>query len=239
MLSFTTAHVAIVALRYKRARPRAPYRAPWNVRFRGHAMPLTRGARRDRDVRRLGLGRRAPRRGAHGRDRLDGVGMARLRRLPPAPGLDLTTRRTKIDRGPRARPTSCAGLPLRARAGLRLRRQRARAARRGQARRRGRQRRRDLRRWRCRASCRSTAGWRTRRTAAAPCSRARSSSAGARACGCAPALVRTRNPGRDDRRGGASGGAPRSSTSARPTARPPRARSGPRRGTCSASARAG
>src|SRR3954451_24294398 len=41
MLSFTTAHVAIIALRYKQPdRPR-PYRAPWNVRVRGAEIPLT------------------------------------------------------------------------------------------------------------------------------------------------------------------------------------------------------
>src|SRR2546423_3001619 len=40
MLSFTTAHIAIVALRYKQPdRPR-PYRTIWNVRFRGHDLPL-------------------------------------------------------------------------------------------------------------------------------------------------------------------------------------------------------
>jgi basic amino acid/polyamine antiporter, APA family len=41
MLSFTTAHVAVVALRYRQPdRPR-PYRAPWNVRVRGREIPLT------------------------------------------------------------------------------------------------------------------------------------------------------------------------------------------------------
>jgi APA family basic amino acid/polyamine antiporter len=41
MLSFTTAHIAIVALRYKDPdRPR-PYRVPWNVRFRGGWLPLS------------------------------------------------------------------------------------------------------------------------------------------------------------------------------------------------------
>src|SRR6059058_3474859 len=40
MLSFTTAHAAIVALRFREPdRPR-PYRAPWNVRFRGAMVPL-------------------------------------------------------------------------------------------------------------------------------------------------------------------------------------------------------
>ncbi|HEX6457303.1 MAG TPA: amino acid permease [Thermoleophilaceae bacterium] len=40
MLSFTTAHVAIVALRYKQPDVNRPYRVPWNVRFRGGILPL-------------------------------------------------------------------------------------------------------------------------------------------------------------------------------------------------------
>jgi APA family basic amino acid/polyamine antiporter len=41
MLSFTIAHVSVVALRYREPdRPR-PYRVPWNVRFRGGDLPLT------------------------------------------------------------------------------------------------------------------------------------------------------------------------------------------------------
>jgi len=40
MLSFTTAHVAIVALRYKRPDVKRPYRVPWNVPFRGGSLPL-------------------------------------------------------------------------------------------------------------------------------------------------------------------------------------------------------
>jgi APA family basic amino acid/polyamine antiporter len=40
MLSFTTAHVAVVALRYKQPDRHRPYRAPWNVRFRGGDLPL-------------------------------------------------------------------------------------------------------------------------------------------------------------------------------------------------------
>src|SRR5436190_14215087 len=40
MLSFTTAHIAIVALRYREPdRPR-PYRVPWNVPFRGGLLPV-------------------------------------------------------------------------------------------------------------------------------------------------------------------------------------------------------
>src|SRR5581483_4593806 len=40
MLSFTTAHVAVIALRYKEPDRRRPYRVPWNVRFRGGVLPL-------------------------------------------------------------------------------------------------------------------------------------------------------------------------------------------------------
>jgi APA family basic amino acid/polyamine antiporter len=40
MLSFTTAHVAIVALRYREPDRKRPYRAPWNVRFRGALIPV-------------------------------------------------------------------------------------------------------------------------------------------------------------------------------------------------------
>ena len=41
MLSFTMAHIAVVALRFKQPdRPR-PYKAPWNVRVRGREVPMT------------------------------------------------------------------------------------------------------------------------------------------------------------------------------------------------------
>jgi basic amino acid/polyamine antiporter, APA family len=41
MLSFTIAHIAIVALRLKDPSRDRPYRAPWNVRVRGKPVPLT------------------------------------------------------------------------------------------------------------------------------------------------------------------------------------------------------
>jgi APA family basic amino acid/polyamine antiporter len=41
MLSFTTAHAAIVALRIKDPDRERPYKAPWGVRVRGHVIPLT------------------------------------------------------------------------------------------------------------------------------------------------------------------------------------------------------
>jgi APA family basic amino acid/polyamine antiporter len=41
MLSFTTAHVAVVALRLKDPDRERPYRMPWNVAFRGRQIPLT------------------------------------------------------------------------------------------------------------------------------------------------------------------------------------------------------
>jgi APA family basic amino acid/polyamine antiporter len=41
MLSFTTAHAAVVALRFKDPGRERPYRMPWNVRIRGAQLPLT------------------------------------------------------------------------------------------------------------------------------------------------------------------------------------------------------
>ncbi len=41
MLSFTTAHAAIVALRIKDPDRERPYRAPWNIRVKGAAIPMT------------------------------------------------------------------------------------------------------------------------------------------------------------------------------------------------------
>src|SRR6266516_3243902 len=41
MLSFTTAHVAVIALRVRKPDQRRPYRMLWNVSIRGHAIPLT------------------------------------------------------------------------------------------------------------------------------------------------------------------------------------------------------
>jgi APA family basic amino acid/polyamine antiporter len=41
MLSFTTAHIAIIALRLKDPLRDRPYRAPWNVQIRGKPVPMT------------------------------------------------------------------------------------------------------------------------------------------------------------------------------------------------------
>ena len=41
MLSFTTAHVSVIALRIKDPDRERPYRMPWNVRIRGRPIPLT------------------------------------------------------------------------------------------------------------------------------------------------------------------------------------------------------
>src|SRR5947209_10510177 len=41
MLSFTTAHAAVIALRIKDPHRERPYRMPWNVPFRGAQIPLT------------------------------------------------------------------------------------------------------------------------------------------------------------------------------------------------------
>src|SRR4030095_733944 len=43
MLSFTIAHIAIVALRLKDPLRDRPYRAPWNVMIRGKPVPMTPG----------------------------------------------------------------------------------------------------------------------------------------------------------------------------------------------------
>src|SRR3954464_5473996 len=40
MLSFTTAHAAVVALRFKQPDRARPYRVPWNIRMRGGELPL-------------------------------------------------------------------------------------------------------------------------------------------------------------------------------------------------------
>jgi basic amino acid/polyamine antiporter, APA family len=41
MLSFTTAHAAVIWLRVKDPDRERPYRMPWSVRFRGYAIPMT------------------------------------------------------------------------------------------------------------------------------------------------------------------------------------------------------
>jgi basic amino acid/polyamine antiporter, APA family len=41
MLSFTTAHVAVIGLRIKEPDRERPYRMPWNVQVRGYSVPLT------------------------------------------------------------------------------------------------------------------------------------------------------------------------------------------------------
>ncbi len=41
MLSFTTAHAAVIALRFTDPDRERPYRMPWNVRVGGHQLPLT------------------------------------------------------------------------------------------------------------------------------------------------------------------------------------------------------
>ncbi len=86
MLSFTTAHAAIVTLRVNDPDRERPYRSPWGVRIKGVDDPDDRRDRRDRHVR--GVGGRD---GAAQRGSLVGipwmiVGMARLLLLPQAPG---------------------------------------------------------------------------------------------------------------------------------------------------------
>jgi APA family basic amino acid/polyamine antiporter len=40
MLSFTMAHLAVIALRVRAPEAERPYRAPWNVTVRGHSIPM-------------------------------------------------------------------------------------------------------------------------------------------------------------------------------------------------------
>jgi basic amino acid/polyamine antiporter, APA family len=40
MLSFTMAHISVIALRIKEPDRERPYRAPWNVTVRGHSIPM-------------------------------------------------------------------------------------------------------------------------------------------------------------------------------------------------------
>lgn len=41
MLSFTTAHASVIALRFKEPDRDRPYRMPWNIRVRGRQLPMT------------------------------------------------------------------------------------------------------------------------------------------------------------------------------------------------------
>jgi APA family basic amino acid/polyamine antiporter len=41
MLSFTTAHVSVIALRFKEPDRRRPYRVPWNISLRGGSLPVS------------------------------------------------------------------------------------------------------------------------------------------------------------------------------------------------------
>ncbi len=41
MLSFTTAHAAVIALRFKEPDRERPYKMPWNIRVRGRQLPMT------------------------------------------------------------------------------------------------------------------------------------------------------------------------------------------------------
>ncbi len=41
LLSFTVAHISVIALRVKKPDQERPYRMPWNVRIRGFSIPLT------------------------------------------------------------------------------------------------------------------------------------------------------------------------------------------------------
>ena len=108
MLSFTIAHISIVALRLKDPLRDRPYRAPWNVELARQAGPDDGGARRDRNRRRLRLGRRAPPGGPDRRYRLDDRRDGRLLPLPPPPG----TRSAKAVPDPAPRAARSASLEV-------------------------------------------------------------------------------------------------------------------------------
>ncbi len=105
MLSFTIAHVAVVALRIKDPDRERPYRMPWNVRDPRRADPDDGGDRRDRHLRRVDRRGRAAPRGALRRHPVDGGGNGRLRALPPPPGPRACAAATAF-RAPSARRTS-------------------------------------------------------------------------------------------------------------------------------------
>ena len=54
MLSFTTAHAAVIALRFKDPDRDRPYRMPWNIRIRGTPATADGGPRRHRHPGRVG-----------------------------------------------------------------------------------------------------------------------------------------------------------------------------------------
>ena len=196
MLSFTTAHVAVIALRIKEPDRDRPYRTPWNIRMRGTRLPLTRGARRDRHVRGLGLGASCcTSRRATSASAWMVVRPGRLRRSTAA-ARGSTWRATTGSSGASG-PADFVELelPLGAGADLRHRRRRLGAARGGQARRRGAPRSRRSTSSASRTSCRSTPGSRRRSGSAAACSRARSWPGGRPGSKVADALIRTRSPG--------------------------------------------
>ncbi len=144
MLSFTTAHASVIALRIKDPDRERPYKMPGNIKDPRRRDPGDGGGRRDRHVRRLGVGAGPARRRALRRHRLDDRRPDGLRDLPPPVGL-------RSDLAPQDRPPRAAGvlrrarLPLGGGADLRHRRRRLGAARCGKARGGGRDRRGDLR----------------------------------------------------------------------------------------------
>ncbi len=144
MLSFTTAHVSVIALRVSDPERERPYRMPWNVRIRGSTIPLTAvlGA----------IGTFAAWCAVvalHGEARTIGIpwmlaGMAGYFYYRHRQGLD-PRKDYRIPREERPPDFHELGLPHRARADLRRRRQRAGAVERREADRQGRRGVRDLR----------------------------------------------------------------------------------------------
>ena len=100
MLSFTTAHAAIIVLRVKEPDLERPYRIPFGIPFRGARIPLSAIVGGPRHVRRVGVGDGSARRRALRRDGVDDRRACGLRRVPAAirHGPDLALQ----DRPPRA-----------------------------------------------------------------------------------------------------------------------------------------
>ena len=140
MLSFTTAHVAIIALRVKDPDRERPYRIGLGIPFRGARIPVSAVIGGLGTLAAWVLGDGAPRRRALCRDRMDDRRARRLRVLP-------TALRTRPRLSPQDPPPRAAGvlrrarLPLGARADLWDRRRCHRAADGGEAGRRRRARR--------------------------------------------------------------------------------------------------
>ena len=195
MLSFTIAHISIIALRLKDPLARPALQGALERQLARQAGPADRGARRDRHRGRLRLGGRPPHGGQDRRNRLDDRRDDRLLPLPPPPGArpeeGSTGSRARSGRSASSRsPTTRRWCRSSARAST-TRRWRAQPS--WSA---------PMRRWRpstcsrCRASFRWTADSRRRSARHAGCSRSPACRRKVAGCRVRCRLIRTRNPGR-------------------------------------------